>query len=286
MHPSEKINLIKRISVTLAREEWRFIDLVLTQFGLPTAHSWEGHSIDYVLAMVQDADNDTLLQVADHLGLLEPGVVIPAVPDIWMPDHFRLFISHLSADKERAMKMQEALKAFSISSFVAHIDIEPTREWQDEIELALRTADALAVIMTAEIASSNWVDQEIGIAIGRGLLVIPLLAGKNPYGFLGKYQGLSAMGRKVKAVSQDVLRVLFTHPLTHRRMTEVIINGFEQVDSWEGARAQMSLIEQIPRMDDTLLQRIVSAGQSNVKISESYGVPGRIERLVAKHVRN
>jgi hypothetical protein len=283
MHPSEKIHLIKRIAVTLATEEWRFIDLVLTQFGLPTAHSWEGSPVDYVLAMVRDADSDVLLQVADHLGLLEPGAVIPAVPDIWVPDHFRLFISHLSADKERAMNLQEALKASSISSFVAHIDIEPTREWQDEIELALRTADALAVIMTSEVASSNWVDQEIGIAIGRGLLVIPLLAGKNPYGFLGKYQGLSATGRKVKSVSEDVFKVLLTHQLTQRRMVEVIVSGFEQVNSWEGARAQMSLVEQIPRVDESLLQRIISAGQNNLKIAESYGVPGRIERLVAKY---
>lgn len=282
MRASEKINLIKRIAVTLGTEEWPFINLALAQFGLPT-RSWEGSSTDYVLAMVQDADTDTLLQVADHLGLLEPGAVIPAVPDVWMPDHFRLFISHLSADKDRAVKMQEALKAFSISSFVAHKDIEPTREWQSEIELALRTADALAVIMTSEISSSDWVDQEIGIAIGRGLLVIPLLAGRNPYGFLGKYQGLSASGRKVKAVSEDVFKVLLTSPLTHQRMAEVIISGFEQVDSWEEAKAHMSLIEQFPQVDETILQRIVSAGQNNVKISESYGVPGRIERLVRKY---
>lgn len=283
MNPSERITLIKDIAVTLAKEEYRFIDLVLNQFGLPTAHSWSGSSVDYVLAMVQDADSDTLLQVADHFRLLAPGAVVVPTSDAWEPDHFRLFISHLSTDRENATKLRDALKPFSISSFVAHLDIQPAREWQDEIDLALRTADALTAFMTPDFASSDWVDQEIGIAIGRGLLVVPLLAGKTPYGFIGRYQGLLAKGRPVKTVAEDLFQTLLVHPLTSRRMAEVLVTRFELVNSWDAARTVMTLLEQIPRLEEPLLQRIANAGESNSEILNSFGVPARIERLLARH---
>lgn len=47
----------------------------------------------------------------------------------------RLFISHVSAIKADAASLFDELRAYGISSFVAHQDIEPTKEWEDEIRL-------------------------------------------------------------------------------------------------------------------------------------------------------
>jgi len=43
-------------------------------------------------------------------------------------------------------RLQSSLRRFGISAFVAHVDIDPTKEWQDEIEAALFSMDALAAI--------------------------------------------------------------------------------------------------------------------------------------------
>lgn len=50
---------------------------------------------------------------------------------------FRLFMSHLSAEKIFAAQPQEALLKHGISAFVAHNYIEPTLEWQTQIETPL-----------------------------------------------------------------------------------------------------------------------------------------------------
>ena len=88
--------------------------------------------------------------------------------------------------------MQEALQRFGISAFVAHEDIQPTTEWEGEIQRGLGTMEALAAILTPDFSASVWCDQEVGFALGRSRLVIPIRCGMDPYGFLGKYQGLTA----------------------------------------------------------------------------------------------
>ena len=75
--------------------------------------------------------------------------VIPASETpFWQPDHFRLFISHLSTDKLRATNLSGVLKSYSVSCFVAHEDIEPTKEWQVEIEKALFSMDDLTALLS------------------------------------------------------------------------------------------------------------------------------------------
>lgn len=104
----------------------------------------------------------------------------PTVPSYWSPGHFRLFISHASEKRDSAHRLKEALSQFQIVAFVAHDDIEPTKEWQAEIETALRTMDALAAIISSAFLGSSWCDQEVGIAVGRSKLVVPLRSGPEP----------------------------------------------------------------------------------------------------------
>ena len=91
------------------------------------------------------------------------GEVLEAAPAYWQPGHFRLFVSHASQKRASAHRLKEALAPFQIAAFVAHDDIEPTKEWQAEIETALRTMDALVAIISPEFVLSKWCDQEVGI---------------------------------------------------------------------------------------------------------------------------
>ena len=106
-----------------------------------------------------------------------------------------VFISHLATYKEEAKQLKEKLKCFGISSFVAHEDIEPTAEWQDEIENALRNAKCLVALLKDGFRDSAWTDQEVGFAYARGIKIIPVMQGVAPYGFIGKIQGLKCDSR-------------------------------------------------------------------------------------------
>jgi hypothetical protein len=110
---------------------------------------------------------------------------------IWGDEGFRIFLSHRSEVKKETTSLKERLKLFGITSFVAHEDIHPTREWQEEIENALATMDGFVGLLTADFHESDWTDQEVGFAVARAVPIIAVQLGRTPYGFLAKYQGLS-----------------------------------------------------------------------------------------------
>ena len=155
------------------------------------------------------------LQVPHNYTIVDSGAAVEAA--FWEPFHFRLFLSHLSSFKKTTGLLQAALRRYGISAFVAHVDIEPTKEWLAEIEAGLYSMDALAAILMPGFKESNWTDHEVGIAVGRGVLVIPIMRGLNPYGFISKYQGLYAEGKTVATVAGDVFRILVASPKTTSR---------------------------------------------------------------------
>jgi hypothetical protein len=133
-------------------------------------------------------------------------------------------VSHLSSFKKTAAALQSALRKFGISAFVAHVDIEPTREWHDEIEAGLFSMDALAAILMPGFKESNWTDQEVGVAVGRGVLVVPIIRGLDPYGFIGKYQGFQAHGKTVVQVARAVFDILVSSPKTRGRALTCLVD--------------------------------------------------------------
>jgi TIR domain len=106
-------------------------------------------------------------------------LAVASTSDIWQPFFlggrtFRLFISHTSAHKGEVGLLSSALSAHGIAGFVAHTSINPTEAWQDVIVRALGECEALAAYLTADFPQSRWTDQEVGAAVVRDLLVLPL----------------------------------------------------------------------------------------------------------------
>jgi hypothetical protein len=147
---------------------------------------------------------------------------------IWTPDYFRLFLSHVATYKMQAQQLKNALNLYNVSCFVAHTDIKPTRAWQYEIEEALNTMDALAALLTTDFHQSKWTDQEVGFAMGRGILIIPLRYDYDPYGFIGKYQGYTIRGKQVRKVTEDIVSILATHKSTSLLMAKALVRRLEE----------------------------------------------------------
>lgn len=194
MQPGERVNLIQSITTTLAQNDmsWEMIDVALDEFGADQMFGEVGSQP--ALHRVRTLPDDKLIALHAYLHPDEvPSEPLPRSDDggPWQPDHFRLFISHASAHKEEAGRIRTWMARVGVDGFVAHTTIEPTREWIDVIEQALRTCHAMVAMFTKEFPTSPWCDQEVGVAVGRGILIVPVRMGIDPYGFIGRYQGLT-----------------------------------------------------------------------------------------------
>lgn len=155
----------------------------------------------------------------------EDNVVSENVVKSWTPGYFRMFISHVSLHKQSAANLKLALADYGISGFVAHEDLEPTTEWQEEIIAALRSMDALCAILTEEFNESTWCDQEVGFGLGRNVLCIPVKHGIDPYGILGKYQGAKA-AKDARDVAKQIFKLLYSNEKTHEKYISTLSNLF------------------------------------------------------------
>lgn len=280
---SKRISLLKEIGNRLQVEDWPLIDLTLSPFSLPTSETWQGDKYAYVLEMCKAAPDDTLTELSQHVGYILEEVPKPGIdPPFWRKRMFRLFISHLSSEKVFAAELQEALLNYGISGFVAHNDIEPTLEWQTQIETALATADSLVALLHSAFHQSNWTDQEIGFAMGRGLPVFAVRFGQDPYGFIGRFQGFTGGGKTADALAKELFDSYRKNKQTQKRMAEVLINLFEDSGSFAAAKARIGYLEDLESWDAAFVPRLEAMVEANSQISGSWGVPERVQKLAKK----
>jgi len=282
MTPSERIKIIRSISSALVDKEWALIDLTLKQFGLPWTNQWQsGDKAAYVIDMISDGDDHKLLDLGKHLGV-ESELAQVSAPSFWQPQEPCIFISHISVFKTEATTYQGCLSAFGINSFVAHQDIEPTKDWQNEIEVALVTMDALLALLSPGFSESKWTDQEVGVAVGRRVPVIPVRIGLDPYGFIGKYQAVQGLSRKVSDVCDETLTLLLKKPVIEAKITEVLVRKLAGSVSWAEAKKNMDYLERCQHLRPEMVQAIQKAVDENDQVKDAWGVPDRIKNLIKR----
>lgn len=199
----------------------------------------------------------------------------------WKEGYFRLFLSHVSHQKGVASELKKKLDDYAISAFVAHEDIEPTKEWQVEIEHALSSMDGLSAILTKGFAESMWCDQEVGVAIGRKVLVIPIIAGINPYGFIGKYQGLSSSNKDASTICDEIFNILLNNPTTKRRITDAIVYKLCNSGAFKESINTVKFLEKATdNLTSEMKDKLKEAIKYNYQISGTSNVVEKINRII------
>lgn len=282
MKPSERIKHIKAIASELSKEEWSLIDLTLKQFKLPWAEQWNSNDKDsYIIDMVSDANDDSLLELAKHLGTASELESV-TTPDFWESGDPRVFISHLATVKEKTAELGMQLRFLGISTFIAHNDIEPTREWQDEIELALSTMDAMIALMSPGFRESNWCDQEVGVAIGRKVPIVPVRVRQDPYGFIGKYQAIQGEGKTPTDLASEIFNILIDKSMIGPKITSKLIRKLIDSNTWDESKRTMELIEKSKYISKNHIEDMQNALDENRQVAEAWGVPEKIKAMADK----
>ena len=265
-------------------EDWGNSDLIFKEFGVPhDRESWGADEDGYVLYTLRDATDRHLIDVAAHYGLGFVQAKSAVEPKCWAPGCCRLFISHLAKYREEAGRLQESLREYGISSFVAHNDIEPTLEWQAEIEKALATCDAMVALLREGFHASKWTDQEIGYAMGRDRQVIAVRLGQDPYGFIGRFQGITGAGLTPVVLSVQIFNILKKDIRTKDRIAYGLVASFESSDSFAQARNRATLLARAEFWDRTLSARCLAAVEKNGQINGASRVPGQVANIIKKH---
>jgi hypothetical protein len=232
--------------------------------GLHNVHS---EFIAEVFLEMEDSEN---YEWRKESGLLIDGTR-EAPPDatkrIWANAGFRVFLSHKAEVKKETTAIKDGLRLFGISCFVAHEDIHPTKAWQEEIENALASMDGFVALMTEGFHDSAWTDQEVGYAVARGVPIIAVRLGNDPYGFIGKFQALSSTWQ---TSVQGIVKIL----IKNNQMLNAYIQALRDCPSWNSGNALAEVLPNIEKLSVSQIDALVAAYNETSELRGSFGFNG------------
>jgi len=230
-------------------------------------HNFQNEHIAEAFLEMEVAEDGDWRQESGLLVTTTKTVLPDQAKRIWGTEGFRLFLSHKTEVKRQAATLKDKLKLFGVSAFVAHEDIHPTRAWQDEIENALHSMDGFVAIMTDGFHDSLWTDQEVGFALARGVPVIALRMGKDPYGFLGKFQALSTDWDNAP---EGIVKLL----IDHDRMFRAYLQALRDCTGWNDGNVLSCVLPAIERLTEQQIDELVAVCNDNSEIRYSFGFRG------------
>lgn len=290
MDRATRARVIGELVRSLLGRDWYEAVVILREFDLQQRtpyRDWDNEEEHdaYLAEMLSAATDDDLREIQEALGLppLERAVSIRAQRRVWHSDDgLRLFISHLAEEYDSVSKVAEELRStFGVVPFVAHRDIEPTRDWIEEIEAALFSCEAMAVFLHDGFDASPWTDQEVGVGFGRDLLIIPVKFDYDPYGFLARFQAVSGGGSPFD-VSVEIMDALVDNEKTQVLMTPHVVSRFERSRSSGRAESWMRRLERVDQLPQDLLERIAKSPSSNEHIRKA-SLDTRLDVLLKRH---
>jgi len=190
-----------------------------------------------------------------------------ATKRIWGDEGFRVFLSHKSEVKKETADLKDQLCLFGVSCFVAHEDIHPTKTWQDEIENALASMDGFVALMTTDFHDSDWTDQEVGFAFARGVPFIAVRLGKDPYGFIGKFQALSSSW---PTAAEDIVKIL----IKNDKMFSAYVGALRRCPHWDSGNTLGKALPAIDTLKTQQIDDLVAAYNETSELRGSFAFNG------------
>lgn len=276
MNTADRVDLIRSLADLICDGTLPFEDreLTLRQFGLHLndREHWDGSYRSMILDDLAGGTDDALTALYEYLAG-EPASGRLDLADLpWQPGTVRVFISHTHPNAGLMNEASKYLLNWRIDTFVAHVDIEPNREWERTIETALSTCDALIALITPDFAHSSWCDQEIGYCLGRQIPVVPVRLGADPHGFIAKFQAVTLAPNLHPTQAADTMfRGLLQHPRLGDLLARPVVRRFSATGSFDGARANFPLLSRVPAeaWDRDMVELVERAVEENSQLKHA-----------------
>lgn len=156
----------------------------------------------------------------------------------------RLFLSYSAEDKIIAGQIKTILEKFDVRVFLAHEDIQPTQEWEEEIIHNLNNCDVFLTLLTDNFLKSDWTCQEVGIAISKQKPIIPLKINIDPYGFIAKIQALRINKDNLGDSCLKIIEIIAKNKLLKENLKDCLIQSLHKSHDFDSAEIRLDVLKE------------------------------------------
>jgi len=280
MKPGERIPLIKGAVEALLPRMDDDANLVLHQFGADLNGSCSRDNDSrrsYLMWTIQELNDESLEALYDYLvGGEQAPVSASADDDPWGDQPIRVFLSHKWEDAEWVSSVRDKLAKFGITAFVAHNDITPSKQWREVIKAGLRSCHMMVAILHDDFHKSQWCDQEVGWALGRGIPIATLRRTlefeRGIDGFLEEVQDIqldpskgTGEWRAAQEIFRAAIRSVKPPELVRRALAEALVAS----PNFDNSRNLWPAVQRQDQWEQASLDRLKYAVQTNRQVYDA-----------------
>lgn len=191
---------------------------------------------------------------------------------VWPIKGLRLFISHRDEQRANLALLAAELQRYGIAAFLAHDAIVAGRDWRGELLRGLSSMHALLAYCSPNFADSDWTAQEVGFAFGKEVLVVSVLAGENPTGFLERWQGIRGVVNSeetARDMAESVFEMLAAADAAKEPLSEGLASRLKFASSWDAASFIMSKLVEVGRFSQSAVETIRLAQAANDQVGQN-----------------
>jgi len=117
----------------------------------------------------------------------------------------RVFVSHAPGDVDVVESLFRSVRNLPFDVHVAAEEVEPGRS-REHLKGRLNECDVTVVVVTEAAASNQWINQEIGYAVARGVPIVPVFERQGDLG--GYLRGIDGVALDRESMDATVFNLL------------------------------------------------------------------------------
>ena len=215
-----------------------------------------------------------------HTGMVQLSSADNQVED----EKIQVFFSHSTKDKKRVQDVADFFDDTLFEIFVAHRDIIVSSVWRNEILNHLRKCDVLVSFLTNNFRASEWTDQEVGVAIGRGSVpIVGLQFSRKPYGFIEQYQCVNCRTMAPRDIAQSIMKAILLGFPNSERVRSSFFESLVSSNSFDKSIMFSNLLIEIPVLSEQEIRKTVLGACKNDQIYNSPRTVSNISSILEQN---
>ena len=145
--------------------------------------------------------------------------------------------------------------------------------------------DCLVALLTEGFSESKWTDQEVGVAVGRGVPIVPVRMGKDPYGFMAKYQAIPGSDR-ASVIADSIFRYVLINEDLRVFGNDMYIAALAKSGSFDMSNSLANFLQDITRLSPEQEEALVQAFNDNSQVHGAFDVRAEIANVLKRATGN
>lgn len=198
----------------------------------------------------------------------------------------KVFLSHSDKDRKIASELKSKLAKRGLSVFLAHEDIEAGADWKAKLYEEIQNSRVFIMLITKNYHSSNYTEQETGIAINCKKTILPIcIEGTLPHGFAADIHATHCSLSFEDSVIENIVKTCKVKTIAKNASDlDKLVLELENSNSYTESETVAIQLKKYDDFSESQLIRLAVLSRDNLRVRYSYVADAIINEIIGDNL--